>query len=357
MKLKKEQLKVSVIITNYNYAQYVREAIESVLNQSYQNFEIIVVDDGSTDESATVLRNYEESYADKITVISQKNGGQASAFNTGFEKATGDIVAFLDADDYWYENKLSTIVKYHEKYDGIQHNLLINNEIPFVLLEDQVGKQRRLLEEYGFFGTIPTSGLSFTYEKLKKVFPIPTEYKICADLYMKMFFLNEGNEIFSLNGAFANYRHHDNNLWFNNQSLTISYNEITLNYINKNRYRKNKKMIYRINPAKMYTKAGLDLRKINDSTTRIGIYGMGAIAQELYLELIAKDYSVTFFTDSGTESEGTTFNGLPVIPFRLVAARAEDYDLLIIASSAQTEIIAELKKKGFPKDKYIGLYL
>lgn len=351
-----EESLVSVIITNYNYAHYLPEAIQSVLNQTYQNFEIIIVDDGSKDESVAVLEKYEAEYPTKIQVVYKENGGQGSAFNAGFELATGDIVAFLDADDYWYENKLETIVHHHKKHAGIQHNLLINNEIPFVLLEDQVEKQKRLLEDYGSFGTIPTSGLSFIYEQLKPVFPVPIEYRICADLYIKMFFLNEGNDIFSLNEAFANYRHHDNNLWYNNQGVTSDYNEMTLVKLNEKRNRDGKALVERLAPAKIYVEAGLNLHTI-DPHAKIGIYGTGAIGQEVYNRLKSNNYTVQFFTDSSSIKEGLILNDVPLIPFHKVEEDEESYDLMIIASSAQTEIMYDLKRRGFPSSKYRGLYL
>jgi glycosyltransferase involved in cell wall biosynthesis len=94
--------KVSVIIPNYNYAQYVGEAIESVMNQSYKDIEIVVVNNGSTDNSMEVL----EKYSKKILLINQENLGQSGARKTGLEAATGDYIAFLDADDKWDSKKI-----------------------------------------------------------------------------------------------------------------------------------------------------------------------------------------------------------------------------------------------------------
>ena len=94
--------KVSVIIPNYNYAQYVDEAIESVMNQSYKDIEIVVVNNGSTDNSMEVL----EKYSKKIRLINQENLGQSGARKTGLERATGDYIAFLDADDKWDPQKI-----------------------------------------------------------------------------------------------------------------------------------------------------------------------------------------------------------------------------------------------------------
>lgn len=94
--------KVSVIIPNYNYAKYIAKAIESVLSQTYQNLEIIVVDDGSKDDSLKVL----ETFGDKIRVVCQKKQGVSSARNHGVAVSSGEYVAFLDADDLWHQEKL-----------------------------------------------------------------------------------------------------------------------------------------------------------------------------------------------------------------------------------------------------------
>ena len=97
---------VSVLINNYNYGQFIEDAIESVLSQSYKNIELIVVDDGSTDDSkAKIMR-----FANRVTAIFQHNSGQASAFNAGFAASHGDIIAFLDADDYFLPEKIEKIV-------------------------------------------------------------------------------------------------------------------------------------------------------------------------------------------------------------------------------------------------------
>lgn len=94
---------VSVIIPNYNYGRFLREAIESVLAQTYPCREIIVVDDGSTDNSLEILAAYEK---DKVKVIRQKNCGVGAARNAGVKASSGDLVAFLDADDIWLPEKL-----------------------------------------------------------------------------------------------------------------------------------------------------------------------------------------------------------------------------------------------------------
>src|SRR3989441_12330 len=103
-----EPPRVSVVIPVYNGERYLADAIQSVLDQTYQNFEVIVVDDGSTDESAEVAQRFGEA----IRYVHQANGGVCKARNTGIAAAQGGYVAFLDQDDLWLPDKLATQVAY-----------------------------------------------------------------------------------------------------------------------------------------------------------------------------------------------------------------------------------------------------
>lgn len=93
---------VSVIIPNFNYGRFLNRAIDSVLEQSHTNVEILVIDNGSTDNSREVL----EGYGAQISAIFQENLGQALARNNGLARASGDFIALLDADDYWEPSKI-----------------------------------------------------------------------------------------------------------------------------------------------------------------------------------------------------------------------------------------------------------
>jgi len=99
---------VSVIIPTYNRAWIIEEAIHSVLAQDYTEFELIVVDDGSTDQTFDVL----ESYRNDIKVLSQKNKGVSAARNRGIAEASGKFIAFLDSDDLWLSQKLSVQIDF-----------------------------------------------------------------------------------------------------------------------------------------------------------------------------------------------------------------------------------------------------
>jgi glycosyltransferase involved in cell wall biosynthesis len=95
--------KVSVIIPTYNCAHYLKQAIDSAMNQTYRDLEIIVVDDGSTDDTAQVVRNYEAA----IQYIHQDNRGLPAARNRAIDSSSGELIALLDADDWWEPTKLA----------------------------------------------------------------------------------------------------------------------------------------------------------------------------------------------------------------------------------------------------------
>lgn len=98
---------VSVVIPTHNREDFIASAIDSVLGQAYQNIDIVVVDDGSTDGTVRVLSRF----ADRITVVSQTASGPGAARNAGVRRSTGDFVAFLDSDDMWLPGKLQRQMK------------------------------------------------------------------------------------------------------------------------------------------------------------------------------------------------------------------------------------------------------
>jgi glycosyltransferase involved in cell wall biosynthesis len=102
---------VSVIIPTYNRAWVIKEAIDSVLAQDYAEFELIVVDDGSTDQTSDVL----DTFGNVIKVFSQKNKGVSAARNRGIAEASGNFIAFLDSDDLWHPQKLSSQIDFFKQ--------------------------------------------------------------------------------------------------------------------------------------------------------------------------------------------------------------------------------------------------
>ena len=208
---------VSIVINNYNYARFLPQAIDSALNQTYDNIEVIVVDDGSSDRSPEIIK----SYGDSIVPVIKENGGQASAINSGFIASHGDIVMLLDADDYLLPDAAEQVVSAW-KLDTVQIQArlqLVDNrgkhidvypkpEIPF-----DSGEVTHLLLERGRYRTTVTSGLSFCRKALAQVLPIPeTEFRISADGYLVTLIPFYGRVV-SIDSPLGVRRCHGSNLW------------------------------------------------------------------------------------------------------------------------------------------------
>ena len=158
---------ISVIIPVYNGEAYLREAIDSVLNQTYRPSEILIIDDGSTDNSASIAQSYPS-----ICYIYQINQGVSAARNVGIQAAQGKFIAFLDADDMWTPNKLEVQLSYllkhpHIGYTFTKQRILLEpgREVPAwfredLLLEDHPGfvpstlvVRKKIFEQVGYFNS------------------------------------------------------------------------------------------------------------------------------------------------------------------------------------------------------------
>jgi glycosyltransferase involved in cell wall biosynthesis len=212
---------VSVIMCNYNYGNFIAEAMESVLSQTYRHFELIVVDDGSTDNSREVIGDA------RIQTVFKENGGQASAFNAGMKYAKGALVAFLDSDDRWKKDKIEKVVQAYEKgeYSVVQHNLDIidgNSQLIDRIHPGVEPGTRNVLQAYflenrtNFFSA--TSGIVCRMTDLMKIFPLDEEqWRICADVAITRPLPIFG-EVCTLGDNLGCYRIHHSNSWMNTVS-------------------------------------------------------------------------------------------------------------------------------------------
>lgn len=215
----KENPLVSIIINNYNYGHFLKEAIDSALSQTYVHREVIVVDDGSTDDSRQIIT----SYGDKIVPVLKENGGQASAFNAGFAASRGYLICFLDSDDIFLPEKVEEILEVFREYPEIGwcfHSLSLQNNDTKDFLKNSheclSGKwdYRSHIEQGKKLRYIPTttSGLCFNRSLLEIILPMPEAIRITSDNYIKFIALAHSQGFF-LNKDLTIQRIHNNNAY------------------------------------------------------------------------------------------------------------------------------------------------
>lgn len=205
---------VSIVIDNYNYERYLACAIESALAQTYDRVEVIVVDDGSTDGSREILRQYEG----RAKIIFKVNEGQASTFNEGFAAASGDLILFLDSDDFLDPDAIeAAVARWEDGLTKVHFPLRVVDStgtrtgliMPRARLDRGDMKERIL--RVGRYIASPTSGNLFSRAFLSQVMPIPKSLwhftgdgylNTCAPFYGPMEALEEPH---------GGYRVHDSN--------------------------------------------------------------------------------------------------------------------------------------------------
>ncbi len=180
---------LSIVIDNYNYGQYLAQAIESALAQDYGNLEVVVVDDGSNDNSREVIA----SYGERVVAVFKKNGGQASAVNAGFAASHGDVLLFLDSDDYLAAQAGASIMRrFRERPElSIVHfRLTIVDEsgrpktgvLPARHMRMLSGDIRSVLAASRTYTHPPMSGNAYRRSAIARQMPVPEQiYRKGAD--------------------------------------------------------------------------------------------------------------------------------------------------------------------------------
>ena len=197
---------VSILINNYNYGSFISQSIDSALNQTYPHVEVIVIDDGSQDNSPDVIR----SYGDKIIPVLKANGGQASALNAGFAKSSGDIICLLDADDIYLPHKVDEVVRAFHKDKNIswffhrsiayQSEQLLSNSLAPIFEEVAAKNPKEDLRKIDFRNAVrnaktpdfapATSNICLSRKLAERIFPMPEvpgqSGVAISDLYIKL---------------------------------------------------------------------------------------------------------------------------------------------------------------------------
>ncbi|HTQ61002.1 MAG TPA: glycosyltransferase family A protein [Candidatus Solibacter sp.] len=214
-------LPVTVLIDTYNHERFIEQAVVSVLEQDFpaSDMEILVVDDGSADRTSEIVRKF----APRVRYLRKENGGQASAFNFGIPRAQGEIIAFLDGDDWWARNKLQTVMG---AFDRNPHAAAVGHGI--IEIDSQESRSRflspgttgyfDLKSDEGaqtfrnFMAFLGTSRVAIRKNVLTKLLPIPEALVIEADEFMSTMAVAYGGA-FLLADGLTFYRLHGENLF------------------------------------------------------------------------------------------------------------------------------------------------
>lgn len=194
-------VEISVIIPVYNVEKYLRECIDSVLNQTFKDFEIICVNDGSTDSSSDILEEYTHKH-ESIHVINKKNEGSGPARNTGLKHAHGNYVFFLDSDDYLVENAL----------EKLYENIILNKSDMVFLKKAIVDDEGNVnFKKPGFplekiIKDKDFTNYTFTYKEIKK-YVLNSSFAPWHKLHDKSF-LDEHEDIVFFKGAYEDVLFH-----------------------------------------------------------------------------------------------------------------------------------------------------
>jgi glycosyltransferase involved in cell wall biosynthesis len=204
----------SIIINNFNYARFLGQAVDSALNQTYSNVEVIVVDDGSTDDSRAVI----ERFGDRIRSVFKPNGGQPSAINAGFEASKGELVANLDADDLYDPTAIEQVVNTWRENAVKAHfplRVIDSKGVDRGTLNPRAklasGDVSKILLTKGKYISAPSTGNIYSRTVLEKILPIPEDTWDHFDCYLETLAPFYGSVI-AFDEPLGSYRVHDQNM-------------------------------------------------------------------------------------------------------------------------------------------------
>lgn len=210
---------VTVLVDTFNHEHYIEQALVSVLEQNFPSTEldILVVDDGSTDRTPEIVRKF----APRVQLLRKKNGGQASAFNVGIQESRGEVVAFLDGDDWFAPGKLERVTKTFEEHPGVtavghgyyewceatkEIKICVPSKSEAIRLESPETALRAFLA----WDFLRTSAFAARKKVLEKLVPIPETLVFCADAYLAPACIAQG--VYVIDEPLLYYRVHADNL-------------------------------------------------------------------------------------------------------------------------------------------------
>ena len=353
---------ISILLNNYNYARFLREAIDSVYAQTYPDWELILVDDGSSDGSAEIMQEYADRDPERIRAVIKENGGQASCFNAGFEAARGDVIAFLDSDDTWYPDKLEKIARAHEQHGFVTHRKHFSDGTKQIIHTDFDDRRSEFLRRFGVTDTydITTTTLSLRRDLAEKILPMPEEgFRVCADHYVKFAALYYESPCF-LKEELSFYRIHGENAFATktvaqkNAMIDTSLDFITVEYWNE---RLAAQGIRELVPHRSFALTNAFWKEVGEGFElregeRYILYGTGVDSLRFMRAILDRGGRIVGYCDSNPEKWGTKHLTKTVLGPEQLTERRGDFDKVVIASMFYyPEIAAKLEEFGLQRGR------
>lgn len=228
------EINVSIVIPTYNNARYILDALESVFSQSYNSYEVIVINDGSTDETSAVL----EPYLHKIQYVYQEHAGVSSARNKGLSMASGKYIVFLDGDDLFFPDKLLKQATFLDDYSeiGLVHSgwYLIDENKKLITKKEPWHKAPKLdLEDWLMWQPIFLGAIMFRRNWLEKIGGFNTSLIQAEDTEFLLRLVMEGCLATWLKQPTVYYRKHDKGLTNNSLERVVCVNKVIEDFFSR----------------------------------------------------------------------------------------------------------------------------
>ncbi|MBU7006390.1 glycosyltransferase [Phosphitispora fastidiosa] len=325
---------VSVLMSVYNAENYLCEAIESILNQTYQDFEFIIINDGSTDNSLNVIRSYASDKRIKVYNL-EGNGGLANALNFGLEKVSGKYVARQDADDISHVDRLGKQKDILDKRVDIS---LVDSFVEYFPSNSEVGESER----YKFYKSIVEKDKNrpFSPEEIREKL-----YWYCCITHGTIMARREVITPIGYDGSFRVAE--DYKLFYRLNKLgykTCKINEVLLKIrvsssSNMAKYKNlNNRMIFQIKED--------EIRNLYKERQPL-IWGAGSAGLTVLEILKENGLDIEGFLDSGSDKQGTQIQGRYVYSPDILKDRTKGYKVLIASSIGKFQINELLKSWGY----------
>jgi len=357
---------VSIIIPVYNAERFLRECLNSVLAQSYNDYEVIMINDGSKDSSYEIMQEYRDNDS-RFVCYSQENQGAGAARNTGIDTANGKYLTFLDADDMLAENTLSDLIPYMQSHD-IDVLQLNCTDLPFTkgFPKDSIVERDDFLSLYTEYMTQLTYVFMIFASYIIKDNNIRFKTRFCEDILFNMQVAVYCNRFYSTSKKYYIYRKSNPNslteVFYSDYSLNMERNKAVVEMckLSINQFSSilspdqlkvlqhsiTRHSLMRFIPYQLNLFKGLFRNQLISGNQKLAFWGAGRRGKR-YIELMMGErFPNTILIDNDTRLHGSTILGYPIVsPMDMLKPQYSGY-AHIISSIYVLEFLSQIKELG-----------